>query len=281
MQNLLAFISRFSTFLLFLFIQIICFTAIIRYNSYQRAGILNSANWLTGTLLQKANDVKKYINLSQVNDSLANENRKLYTQIAKYKNALDQQISFTADSLSCCNFDTSLVYNYISAKVINNSITHPNNYLTINKGKKAGIKPEMGVVCSQGVVGVVKDVSDEFATVISVLHRNFRMSAKIKRNDATGSLRWDQLNPNIAILDDVPRHISVTKGDTVLTTGYSSFFPSNVIAGVVQSVELAEGNFFDIKVRLSTNFSMVQYVYVIDYSYKNERQALEEKSQNE
>lgn len=288
MRNLIALLARYHVFLLFLFLEIVCLLLIVRFNSFQGAGILNSCNVVAGSLLSTTNQFKNYIALGQVNRNLTDENAQLRSQIKLLEaQLLQKQIDsickqeapafIPQDSLNVPQ------YTYIGASVINNTTNKANNYITINKGAKHGIKPEMAVIGRDGVVGIVKNVSDNFATIISLLHKSMRISAKIKENNYSGSLQWDVLNPRIAVLDDIPIHATVNDQDSILTSGYSSFFPPNVPIGVVSrwaSSENTSGNFYDIKVTLSTNFSKLSYVYVIDYKDKNEQKKLE-KATNE
>ena len=139
-------------------------------------------------------------------------------------------------------------------RVLNNSVNQQYNYLMIDKGSAQGLKKDMGVISGQGVVGVVTDVSENFATVISVLNRNFRVSASILRNSYFGIIEWTGRDPSSVRLREIPSHVNVVPGDTVVTSGYSAIFPPNLMIGIVDEVKPGEGNFYDISVNLSTNF---------------------------
>ena len=167
-------------------------------------------------------------------------------------------------------------YSFIMAKVINNSITRRNNYLTLDKGSLLGVKPEMGVVTSQGVVGIVKNVSEHFCTVMSVLHKDTRIGARFKNNNYFGSLAWEGTDPKTAVLKDIAKHVIFKTGDTVVTTSYSAVFPENILIGTVQSSEIKPGeNFYNIQIKLSTNFSNLTYVYVVNNIFKSEQREME------
>lgn len=314
MRNLFLFIFKYHAFLLFLALEIVSFALIVRHNHFQRASFVNSSQAFVGYLLNERNEWKEYINLKQKNDSLKDENARLRGELEAAKSVLEKDAqdnifsndTSRVDSLASIGVIPSMIdtattaidvdiaeneeeivgdsiFNFIGAKVINNSTNRANNFLTINKGSKDGVAREMGIIGQNGVVGVVKDVSENFATIISLLHRSMRVSAKIKRNNFVGSLRWEGTRPDRAVLNDIPKHVFVQKGDTILTSGYSSFFPQNVMIGVVIDEPRSDqgSNFYKIDVALSTNFNSIQYVYVVDYIRKEEQKELEEKTQNE
>jgi len=312
MRSLFLFIFKYHAFLLFLGLEIVSFALIVRHNNFQRASFINSSQAAVGYLYNEVNEWREYVDLKQVNDSLMSENARLMAGKEAAKSTLeegekeegfafesdttviDTLISVVGEPSAIDTTETNLaskpeqivadsVFHFIGAKVINNSTNRANNFLTINKGSKVGIAKEMGVIGQNGVVGVVKDVSENFSTIISLLHRSMRVSAKIKRNNFVGSLRWEGTRPDRAVLNDIPKHVHVQKGDTILTSGYSSFFPQDVMLGVViDEPRSAQGsNFYKIDIALSTSFNSIQYVYVVDYIRKEEKKELEEKTQNE
>lgn len=274
MRNLWVFFLRYYSFFLFLLLEVIAFTLIVRNNSYQHATVLNSANVISGDLYKLTSDVYGFINLGETNDSLVTEN-------ARLRNLLLNQVMDTVAIKGSIN-DTlqKLRFTYIEAKVVNNSVNRRNNYLTLNRGSRHGIRKNMGVVGTRGIIGIVKEVSDHYSTVISFLHKDSRISAKIGSTGDFGSLVWDGTDPRIASLRDIPTHVKLHVGDSILTTGFSSIFPENIMIGVVTRFAQNPGdNFFDIEVKLSTNFSTLQYVYVIEDKLSDERIKLEEANQ--
>ena len=292
MYNLLSFVARFHAFFLFLGLELLCLLLIVRYNPFQRASILNSSNSIAGEVYERANNGREYMSLKEVNDSLLRENARLKSQVVNLEQSVEDNVELWIQEQEYCldtsqlayfqDFETNVDYQFIGAKVISNSTLKPNNFITINKGRKDGVRKEMGVIGRNGIIGVVKDVSNNFATVVSLLHKSMRISAKIDRNNFIGSLRWDGKDPRYAILNDIPKHANISTGDTIVTSGFSAFFPPNIFVGVAENYFLAEGsNFFDIKVRLSTNFSSLKYIYVVDYIRKKEQEALEESLKNE
>jgi rod shape-determining protein MreC len=155
-------------------------------------------------------------------------------------------------------------YRFIPAEVIDNSVNRQNNYITINKGKKDGIKPEMGLVGPNGIVGIITNVSEHYATGQTVLNRRWRVSAKIKNSNYFGSLVWDGLDYRFARLNEIPFHVELAIGDTIITSGYSSVFPAGIMIGQIENFDIGSGdNFYEIGVRLSTNFKTLTYVEVV------------------
>ncbi len=212
-----------------------------------------------------------YFNLTEVNESLAAENSRLRNQLkSSYYQSNKGKISIK---------DTSghLQYYHLPARVINYTTNKQDNFLTINRGSLDGVKPEMGVVSNNAVVGFVKDVSEHYASIISILNRNFKLRVRLKRNKEYGLISWDGDDPMHVNLNDIPVDVKVTVGDTVTTRGSNSRFPDNIIVGTVAEVINETGNTQIIKVKLACNFSSVYFVHVIDNIYGEEQESLENK----
>ena len=271
MRNLGIFFIRYYSFFLFLFLEVIAFSMLFNSNNYQSASFFNSSNKISGKIFSISSNVESFINLSIVNDSLSIENARLKNQVLseRYSNKINTGV-YTDTSMSFQQ------YTYIQAKVINNTILKRNNYLTLNRGRIHGIRKNMGVICGDGIVGIVKDVSDHYCSVISFLHKDSRISAQLNSSKDFGSLVWDGLNPKIASLRDSPTHVKVKIGDSITTTGFSSIFPENVMVGKVNSVSQKNGdNFFEVSINLSTNFSTLRYVYVVSDILADEKVKIE------
>lgn len=271
MRNLGIFFLRYYSFFLFLFLEVIAFSMLFNGNGYQSASFFNSSNKISGKIFSVSSNIQSFVNLSIVNDSLSIENARLKNQVLseRYSNKINTGV-YTDTSMSFQQ------YTYIQAKVINNTILKRNNYLTLNRGRIHGIRKNMGVVCGDGIVGIVKDVSDHYCSVISFLHKDTRISAQLNSTKDFGSLVWEGLNPKIGNLRDVPTHVKIKVGDSVTTTGFSSIFPENVMVGKVKSVNQKNGdNFFDVAVTLSTNFSTLRYVYVVSDILADEKIKIE------
>jgi len=269
MRNLGIFFLRYYSFFLFLALEVIAFSLIFKNNSYQGASYFNSANNVSAELYSISSNPKSFIDLKSINDSLAKENADLKSKLTS---------EFYSNSVIKGSKNDSLrfqQYEYVLAKVVNNGIQKRNNYMTIDRGSLHGIESGMGVICGDGIVGVVKDVSKHYSTVMSFLHKDSKVSAQLNSSKDFGSLVWEGYNPKVATLKDIPTHVKVKMGDSVTTTGFSRY-PSNTMIGRVAYIEQKSGdNFHNIQVSLSTNFSTLRYVYVVIDDLSKEKEKLE------
>jgi len=244
---------------------------LVNYNNYQKSQFLNSSNSISGGIYEKVSSVTDYLSLAKTNEELSRENAKLNNLLgSSFKSSVDSSFMYS-DTLY------RQQYIYRTAKIINNSVNKQLNYITLNKGRIHGIESDMGVVTANGVVGVVKSVSENYSSVISLLNSRIKISAKIKKNDYFGSLSWDGKDYRKALLLDIPFHVQVRKGDTIVTSGFSSTFPEGLTLGIIDEVLTSSGsNFQEVKVLLSNDFKSLSYVKVIGDLLKEERIELEE-----
>jgi len=264
MRTLLRFFQKYYTLLLFLLLEIIAFTLIIQGSSYQRSRLIGLNRQVTGYIYSKVDGAREYFLLKEVNELLVEENTEL-------RNRLDL-ISSRLDSATVISeVQGEHRYYFVQSRIVHNSISKQLNYLTLNKGKKQGVFRNMGVVGDQGLVGIVLESSANFATVIPIINREFRLSAKIKSNNYAGILQWDGISPRFAVLTEIPFHVNLTEGDTILTSGFSSIFPEGIQVGRIESFSLEKGNFYDIRVELFTDFQRLFQVNVIR-NYRQEEQ---------
>lgn len=248
---------------------------LVENSYYQRAGIISSSNKITGAIYATKQGVSDYLALKSTNEELAIQNANLYSKSPESFFKLNDSIFSINDTIY------RQQYKYIAAKVINNSVNKRSNYLTLDKGSDQGILPEMGVIMNNGIVGIVKQVSKNFSSVLSVLHKSTRISAKLKKNDYFGSLTWDGNSNDFGTLNDIPKHVQLVKGDTIVTSAYSAIFPQGVMIGTIDDFEIYGDNFYNIKVKFSTDFYSLTYVYVIHNILKEEQHNLELISQND
>ena len=268
MRTLLRFFQKYSNLLLFLLLEIIAVTLIVQGNSYQRSRLIGLNRQVTGYIYNKVDGAREYFSLKEVNEQLVEENMEL-------RNRLDR-VSTLLDSATVVNeLKGEHRYYYVQSRIVQNSIYKQFNYLTLNKGKKQGVFRNMGVVSDQGLVGIILETSANFATVIPVINRDFRLSAKIKSNNYAGILQWDGISPRFAVLNEIPFHVDLSEGDTILTSGFSSIFPEGINVGTIESFSLEKGNFYDIRVKLFTDFQRLYHVNVIRNSRQEEQLNLE------
>ena len=274
MRNLIVFIWRNNFFFLFLLLEGACVYLLVKNNSYQGTRFINSANKIAGTVYEANNSLHDYLRLKDQNEDLSRKNTELLN--ASLSSYMKVPVGETVinDTL----YRQQYVYTY--AKVVNNSTNRESNYFTLNKGRLQGIKPDMAVITNTGVAGVVKDVSDNFSSVMSLLHHDMKISSKLKRDGSFGPLAWDGRDFRYAMLTDIPTHVRMKPGDTVVTSAYSATFPEGIMVGTVDSYEQRPGDhFLTVKVRLSTDFKKLGYVYVVNNILKAEQDSLEKASQ--
>ncbi len=270
MRNLIRFLSKNSFIFLFVFLLFVSFVLLVQNNNYQNSKVFNSSNFLIGNLYSTINNVNDYFNLKEDNAKLAEQNAKLQaTQIGTFTKIYGTTVEIN---------DTVYAqkYVYTSAKAINNSTNRRENYITIDKGSINGIKSGMGVVSPKGIIGTVKNVSENFCSVMSVLHEKNAVSAKIKKSGYIGSLVWELGNYRIAQLRDIPNHVKLNKGDTIITSGYSLVYPEGVIIGTVKDFDLPEGNnFYNIDIEFSVDYKSLSHVFIVKSWMKEEQKKLE------
>ena len=269
MKEIIKLILKYHFTIIFILLEIVSFSLIIRHNEYQRAIFSESASTLFGNTSSTITSIKDYFRLKEMNESLANENILLKNRLEKYEFLRDTIIHGTVVQ------DSIPVYEYIGAKQVNATYNRTKNYITLNQGRKNGLQKEMAVCTPEGIVGLIQDLSDHFAVVIPLINVDSRISAKIKKNNYYGSLQWDGNDYAYSYLNDIPYHVEVNAGDTIVTSGLSKIFPEGIVVGYVESVDKETANFLKIKVKLAVDFKRINHVYVILNNKKNEQTSLE------
>lgn len=239
---------------------------------------MTSASRVSATVYDAAHSVTGYFHLRSINDDLQRRNAQLESEVIALRLKVDAlELEASADSLEVV--EPLKMYDFILAPVINNSITHPYNYITIAKGEADGVKPEMGVVDQNGVVGVVNVTGNRYSRIISLLNPDFRLSCKLKGSDVFGSLVWDGKSPREALLEELPKHTVFEPGDTIITSGYSAVFPEGIPVGIVKGNEHnADDNFFTLRVELLTDFSKLSTVRLVVSNDRDEIKKIESTS---
>jgi rod shape-determining protein MreC len=270
MERLFLFFYQYRAFFTFLILEVVCGWMIIENNQYQSARFFNSSNSMVASLNNISQGVREYFLLRNINNTLAEENAYLRSKLEEYK-----QIQTASDSITKSDSEVIKQFEFISAKVVNNSVHRSTNYMTINKGSDVGLQPGMAVISPLGAVGKVKAVSDHYSVVTSLLHRDYKLSVVISRTGYFGSVRWDGRDPEYVQLDFVPRHVNPAKGDTVLTSAYNAVFPEGIMVGVIEEVKQDETLFYDLRVKLSQDFRKLSYVEVVKSKLKHEQDSIE------
>ena len=265
MRNLIVFFIKNHVLFVFLLMEIIAMGMLFQSQYYQSSRMASSSSVWSGKLLESFNNSTDYFSLKDINTLLATENAQLKTRLSSTKT------------------DTSLVLNtqfhYISAKVIKNSFNKRNNYLTLNKGSLHGLENGMGVCTNQGVVGIIRDVSANFSTVMSVLNKKTVISARLQKSKHFGELHWDGKSADFAQLHSIEKYVPISVGDSLITNSYSSIFPEGISIGTINRFDrLKTENFYTIEVDLAVEYRNLEYVYVIKDLQRNERNTLDKRT---
>ena len=271
MRSLIALLVKYGGFLSFILLELICLFIIVQYNKNQKDIFLHSSSLISGRIYDAYDNVVSYYSLNRVIDSLAIENAELRSLLFLSR--------FSDLSVPDTIYDANRTEHYrlIPARVRNNSITAPNNNLTLNKGDRDGISKDMGVITGRGIVGIVRSTSENFSRAISLLNRQTRISASILHKDYFGIIRWRSSDPRYVALEDIPKYADPEVGDTVVTSGYSAIFPPGLLIGTVKESSLRAGsNTYSILVELTEDMATIDQVYVVDYTLKEELESIED-----
>jgi len=266
MLQLINFLRKYRVAILFIFLEFVAFVFIIRSHSFHYAKYLNSANAIGGGIHQKTNSISKYFSLDNNNEVLLQENIRLKNQLEYFQRY---------DSLDGIVKQDTAQYQYIAAKVINNSYAKRNNILTLNKGGEDGIEPNMGVVLSNGIIGIVLNTSKHYATVLSVLNNQAKFNVKLTKSHHYGSLEWNGVQFDRLSLVDFPIQANVKVGDSIISGGKSVLFPLGIPIGVVTEVSVGENTYNEVILAPFVDYSALYEVYVIENKMAKEQIELE------
>jgi len=272
MERLLNFVYAYRALFTFLALEFFCAWLIVENNQYQSTKFFNSSNRISARIISFSSTVREYLSLRDINTDLAGENADLRKKLEQRNQSLySLDVRELRDPAIINRFD------YVSAKVVNNSTGFTKNFITINRGTDAGIKPGMAVISAKGAVGKVKSVSKHYSVLISLLNIDEQVSSVIKSLGYFGTSQWDGVDPRQVELLYIPRHVKLHTGDTVVTSGYNAIFPEGVLVGVIKEVNLKEETpFYDIKVELAQDFGNLTFVEVIKSTLKHEKDSLEQ-----
>jgi len=276
MQQIIFFIRKFRYFLLFLLLEILAIVFTVQHHSYHTSKFINSANFISGGIYNKVNSINEYFLLKSENKILSEENVRLKNLLEQKDVNYNERIFTVIDSLKYFQ-----KYEYYSAKIINNNYTKRNNTLTLNKGSKHGLTPDLGVINSKGIIGIVENTSSHFSTVISILNKSSKINVHLKNSNHFGTLIWDGEDYNITQIVDIPRQAKIKIGDTVVTGGKSIMFPEGINVGTIKDFTFENNQYQKINVLLFNDMSAISYVEVIKNLQKIEQKNLEQQVDNE
>jgi len=279
-RNIFLFIRRYFNFVFFVVLQIAALYILFHYNKFHEAVFSGFANEITGNVGGKYNNIAYYFHLKSTNDALAKENEELRNKLLSNFEKPDSTQKIVQDTLPYDTLGHYRKYEYRSAKVVNNTVSLPNNTLTIHRGENQGVHKNMGVISPGGVVGVVINTSSNYAVVMTLLHRQSKISASLKKTGETGQVSWEGTSPLYITLKNVPKSAQVAKGDSVVTSPYASYrFPQGILIGtVMEIVDDKTSSFYTIRLKPATNFFNVEFVTVVENLQKDEQAKLEEET---
>ncbi len=272
MRTLIRFFQTHHMLFLFLVLEGIGIFLLIQNNYIQRISFVKATNVISGNIYEQINNWHDYLYLKEINRQLVNENAQLRGMLPESYHVVNTKSTIRKDSIYIRR------YVYFPAKVINNTVNKQYNYITLDSGKEQNIAVDMAVIGPDGIVGIVYGVSEHFTTVLPVINRNFRVSTKFKKNNFFGSLTWDGRSYRHAILNEIPLHVPVAIGDSLVVSGYSDSFPEGIPVGTVEKVSQKDGSFYTIEVLLATDFRKLHYVTIIEDLMQAEQQTLEQQT---
>lgn len=269
MQQIINFVLRYKSFLLYIFLLTISLAFTIQSHSYHQSQFFNSSNWISGSIYESAHGITSYFGLSEENRKLVAENKRL------------QSLLFNKNAPDSVALDTTRNYSIITGRVIKNSFVDQRNYITLDKGEMDGVKRDMGVITASGILGIVENTSNRFATVQSILNEKSNINAKIKNTNHFGSLIWDTKAYDVVQLIDIPRFVQLTVGDTIVTGAMSSIFPENIPIGTIKKFDLNTAqSFYSIDIALFNDMTNIKNIYIVNNVNKEEIEQLESETAN-
>ncbi len=278
MRNLLNFLFRYNHCIVFVLLQGVSFLLLFSFNNYQHSRFFTSANAFVGKIYEATRVVTGYFDLQRQNDVLMERNIWLEQQLLLADKRLKEMEE--ANTTSWPAETTTTMFQSYKAGVIKNSLNRADNYITLNQGSLAGIKPDMGVIGPNGVVGIVYKTSPHYSLVISLLSSKSNLSCKIAGNEYFGFLQWEGDDSRYAYLKDLPRHAEFSIGDTIVTSGFSTVFPQGMMVGVIEEAnDTNDGLSFLLKIKLATDFGKLRNVHVLAREGIEEQKLLEEKAE--
>jgi rod shape-determining protein MreC len=277
LRNIFLFIRKFFNFFFFLVMQITALYMLFHYNDFHEAAFMGVANDITGKISKRYNNVEYYFHLKKTNESLVQENAMLRNLLKQDFEVADTSASFRMDSIPYDTTGARRKYFYRDAKVVNRYLVFPNNYFTLHRGEKQGVRKDMGVISPDGVMGVVVNTGDNYSVVMSLLHLQSRISGRVKKSGETGQVYWDGKSPSTIFINNLPKSVPIAKGDSIVTSQYGTYFPQGILIGTVTEIlNDKSSNFYTLKLKPATNFSSVEHALVIENLQADEQKKLEE-----
>jgi rod shape-determining protein MreC len=276
-RNVFLFIRKYANFLFFLVLQIIALSFLFRYNKYHEAVFMNAAGEITGSIDQRYSTVEYYFKLKKINEQLTAENARLNQMLKENYVKPDESWKLVMDTVLMDSLRQIQKYTWLGARVVGSTVSTQTNFITIHRGSNQGVQPNMGVVSPGGIVGTVVNVSENFSSVMTMLHRQYKVVVKLKNGGDRGTVEWDGVSPTYVTLKDIPKSAKVQLGDSVVTSPTSSLFPGGIMVGTIEEIiDDKSSNFYTLKLKPATDFFNIEYVYVIANSQYADQKRMED-----
>lgn len=264
MKNVFLFLRRYSIFILFLVMQGLALSMLFSYNRFHQTAYGMFSNEVAGRLNKQVNRVEEFLMLTEQNQQLRKQNAVLLSYLPSGKILADTSFQMVADTLLVDSLKSYRQFQYFDAKIISNSVFLQQNIIVLHRGSAQGILPNMAVIGTDGLIGTVISVSKNMSLVMSLLHRQSKVIAVLKKGSGLGEISWDGKDPRFLLLSKIPKTIEVSKGDTVVTSPYSDKFPPGLPIGYVEKVDQdQETNTYKLKIRTAVDFYAVQHAYIV------------------
>jgi rod shape-determining protein MreC len=275
MRNIFLFLKRYSILITFLVLQVVSLVMLFSYNRFHQTVYGMFSSEVSGKINERVNNVEVFFTLKDENEKLREENARLRSLLPSGQLKADTSYKLVVDTIKVDSTLQTRQYQYYAAKVISNSVFLQQNYLMLHRGSDQGIVPNMAVISSSGIVGTVVGVSKNMATVMSLLHKQSKVVAVLKKGSGLGEVSWDGKDPRYLQLVKIPKTVEVKKGDEVVTSPYSDRFPPGMTIGYVEKVEQdQETNTYILKIRTAADFYNLQHVYVVQNLLEGEMEEL-------
>jgi len=264
MRNVFLFLKRYSVFIFFLVLQGLALSMLFSYNRFHQTAYGMFSNEMAGNLNERVNKVESFFTLSEQNKALREQNAALLSYLPSGSVVPDSSFQLVSDTIAVDSLKSYRQYQYFDAKIISNSVFLQQNNIVLHRGSAQGIVPNMAVVGTDGVIGTVISVSENMSIVMSLLHRQAKVIAVLKKGSGLGEVSWDGKDPRYLVLSKIPKTIVVKKGDTVISSPYSDKFPPGLPIGYVEKIDQdQETNTYKLKIRTAVDFYSVQHAYIV------------------
>ena len=264
MRNVFLFLKRYSVFILFLVLQGLALSMLFSYNRFHQTIYGMFSNEVAGNLNNRVNKVESFFTLSEQNQALRKQNAALLSYLPSGSVIPETSFQLVADTVKVDSLKSYRQYQYFDAKIISNSVFLQQNIMVLHRGSAQGIVPNMAVVGTDGLIGTVISVSENMSIVMSLLHRQSKVIAVLKKGSGLGEISWDGKDPRFLLLSKIPKTSVVKKGDTVVSSPYSDKFPPGLPIGYVEKIDQdQETNTYKLKIRTAVDFYSVQHAYIV------------------